>query len=452
MALIVDMFVVFMAWVLMIMVVELIYNGDSAVLKLLLLAVTLLSILYIPLCEGFNNGQTVGKIVMSTRVVRTDGMPITFVHSLQRYLMMYVDLPLTFGVGALLSTNITKRRQRLGDIVADTMVVHTSPHNAAYWQANMNYNNFTPDEQAYFRSYCIPPRPGKGNEPTEMARFYRGIQSALVRERTIKGHPKLIEMLESVLGVTHMRLFSHKAYTLADIIKFTLNSIPRAVYESRHAICGAVLIAAIGFIIGVYSQCADPGFFRDFMGGAYTDMTLDNIQSGNPMGVYGMQNEFDMLFNIFVNNLRVTLRLYASGVVVLFGPMYILLINFVMDGTFNTFFAQHGVLGAALLTVNEHGTLELWSIIMTGGAALRLGTGWLFPGRLSRIKALAISARQSVLILISTLPMLFLAAIIESFITRHTEWPLAARCLIVVVSSVFILFYYVMLPIIARHK
>lgn len=74
--------------------------------------------------EALWNGQTLGKRAAGIRVRMADGSPITPGAALMRNLMRYVDiLPGAYTVG-ILSMFFTERSQRLGDIVADTVVVH----------------------------------------------------------------------------------------------------------------------------------------------------------------------------------------------------------------------------------------------------------------------------------------------------------------------------------------
>jgi uncharacterized membrane protein SpoIIM required for sporulation len=45
-----------------------------------------------------------------------------------------------------------------------------------------------------------------------------------------------------------------------------------------------------------------------------------------------------------------------------------------------------------------------------------------------------------------TVPLFCVAGFIESFMTRHTEWPDAIRLTIILLSATFIIYYYVVLP------
>lgn len=80
---------------------------------------------YFILLEGLWQGQTVGKRAANIRVVMTDGTPVTTLAAFYRNLLRPGDFfPLLYMAGFVcIFTN--PRAQRLGDLVAGTMVVRT---------------------------------------------------------------------------------------------------------------------------------------------------------------------------------------------------------------------------------------------------------------------------------------------------------------------------------------
>jgi len=75
-------------------------------------------------------GQTPGKRMVGIRVVKTGGYALRFPDSLLRNLLRAVDfLPLFYGVG-LLSLLLTRHCQRVGDIIAGTLVVYQERNRA----------------------------------------------------------------------------------------------------------------------------------------------------------------------------------------------------------------------------------------------------------------------------------------------------------------------------------
>ncbi|HET9552019.1 MAG TPA: RDD family protein, partial [Anaeromyxobacteraceae bacterium] len=67
-------------------------------------------------------GQTPGKRALGLRVVRADGAPVGPVESIVRNALRAVELPLGYAPGVLMVA-LSARRQRLGDLVAGTLVV-----------------------------------------------------------------------------------------------------------------------------------------------------------------------------------------------------------------------------------------------------------------------------------------------------------------------------------------
>ena len=82
---------------------------------------------YFILFEWLWNGQTPGKRMLHVRVIRQGGYSLRFFDTLLRNLLRVVDfLPLFYGVG-LVSLLLTRDSQRLGDLVAGTLVVYQEP-------------------------------------------------------------------------------------------------------------------------------------------------------------------------------------------------------------------------------------------------------------------------------------------------------------------------------------
>lgn len=95
--------------------------------------VVLIVLGYHVLFHQFAGGRTPGKMLLSIRVVSADGYPPSFLALVLRALVWPVDmLPVPILPIGLIVIALTPRRQRLGDIVAGTVVVHAreraAPH------------------------------------------------------------------------------------------------------------------------------------------------------------------------------------------------------------------------------------------------------------------------------------------------------------------------------------
>jgi uncharacterized RDD family membrane protein YckC len=88
----------------------------------------LLAWFYGGLFETFWNGQTPGKRMMQIRVVTVEGQPINGLQAVLRNILRIIDAqPLYLYQLGFLSTLLTERFQRLGDLASGTMVVVEEP-------------------------------------------------------------------------------------------------------------------------------------------------------------------------------------------------------------------------------------------------------------------------------------------------------------------------------------
>ena len=79
---------------------------------------------YPVLFEVLRGGQTPGKSLLGLRVVHADATPIGWNASLLRNLLRTADFFPFFYVGGLVCMLLTDRFQRMGDLAANTLVVH----------------------------------------------------------------------------------------------------------------------------------------------------------------------------------------------------------------------------------------------------------------------------------------------------------------------------------------
>ena len=99
--------------------------GFNVAYGLYLLISFLVIFFYYIIFEAGKRGASPGKRVMGLRVVDTSGAPITFGQAFLRNMLRFADsMPIpSYGFG-LLSTLLSKRFQRLGDLLANTVVVY----------------------------------------------------------------------------------------------------------------------------------------------------------------------------------------------------------------------------------------------------------------------------------------------------------------------------------------
>ncbi len=74
--------------------------------------------------EGLWSGRTIGKRMVGLQTIMVDGTQLTFPAATLRNLLRVADfIPVAF-LGALITMNVTRHAQRIGDLIAGTLVVH----------------------------------------------------------------------------------------------------------------------------------------------------------------------------------------------------------------------------------------------------------------------------------------------------------------------------------------
>ena len=99
-------------------------NAPKWVIALLVVIQFIIINGYFAIFEWLWSGQTPGKRWLKLRVIREDGRPISFYEAMIRNLIRVIDfmVPPFYSVG-LVSVFATSRDQRVGDLVAGTVVV-----------------------------------------------------------------------------------------------------------------------------------------------------------------------------------------------------------------------------------------------------------------------------------------------------------------------------------------
>lgn len=282
--------------------------------------------------------------------------------------------------------------------------------------------------------------------PDCLADAYTELTADLAFAQTHYPHSRITIYLNNLSFALHNTIYRNKKEKWTRIFTFWTNEVPLTMYAARKELLVSFLIFAASVLVGIVSELSDDSFARLILGDSYIDMTLANIANGEPMAVYNGSNEVPMFLGITLNNIMVSFNVFAMGLFTSFGTGWMLFNNGVMLGSFQTFFFEQGLLGESMLAVWLHGTLEIWAIIVAGAAGLALGNGWLFPGTYSRKESFMRGARKGVKIVVGTVPIFIMAGFIEGFLTRHTEYPDGLRLGIILLSLVFILYYYIYLP------
>ncbi|HVU46881.1 MAG TPA: RDD family protein [Terracidiphilus sp.] len=107
--------------------------SENWIVGILFLILFLLQWGYFALFEAFNNGRTPGKMVAKIHVIHRSGRAVSFIEALARNLVRAIDyLPGFYTIG-IIAIFVSKQNQRLGDMVAGTLVVRDHAIESPHW-------------------------------------------------------------------------------------------------------------------------------------------------------------------------------------------------------------------------------------------------------------------------------------------------------------------------------
>jgi uncharacterized membrane protein SpoIIM required for sporulation len=288
--------------------------------------------------------------------------------------------------------------------------------------------------------------PDKDN-PDKLAELFVQITDDLAYARTYYPKTDVVKYLNNLAFRSHQLIYVNKKENKNRLRSFWGKEYPMLLHGIRKYIIYSLIILLVSTSVGIISTLNDDTFVRLILGDSYVNMTLSNIDKGDPLAVYKSMNEADMFLGITFNNIKVSIIAFLLGVFLSIGTAFIIFQNGVMLGAFLTFFYQKGLLGSAMSIIWIHGTLEIFAIVVAGAAGLILGNSILFPETYKRSTSFIRGVRKSLKVVLGVAPLFVVAGFLEGFITRYTFMPMVIKLSIIILSLAFIIWYFFIYPV-----
>ena len=250
------------------------------------------------------------------------------------------------------------------------------------------------------------------DELRDFGLLYRRATADLSAVRTDRTAQSLAEYLNRLVSRAHNFVYSGQRTSLFSVWTFLSADFPSLVRRLWPYILTSVTLCLLGALLGSLETVARPHFMRAVLGPEMVatierhEMWTESVLSAKPQESSA----------IMTNNIGVTFYVFAGGILAGIPTVLMLFWNGMSVGIISTACAQHGMALDLWSFVAAHGALELPSIFIAGGAGLRIATGLLFPGNLTRKTSLARAGGEAVRLLAGTIPMLFIAGILEAFL------------------------------------
>lgn len=305
----------------------------------------------------------------------------------------------------------------------------------------MREGQFIKRNKERWDSYLVPTE-----DPDELAKRFTYLVDDLSYAKTNYPFSKIVKYINGIAAGIYLSIYKNKKEKSSRFLFFFKTELPLILYNQRRILLFALLFFLLFMAIGIFSAWQQPSFVRTVLGDDYVNMTEDNIARGDPFGVYKNQDSLIMFLYIASNNILVAFKCFLFGLLFSVGTLYLLFTNGLMLGVFEQMFFLHGIGIQSILVIFIHGTLEISAIVIAGAAGMVMGNAILFPKTYSRMHSFKQGAKNGVKIIISLIPVFIVAALFESYVTRHTEMPVLLSVLILAASLTFILWYYVFYP------
>lgn len=289
--------------------------------------------------------------------------------------------------------------------------------------------------------------------PDDLSSLYINLINDLSFAQTYYPKSNTTVYLNHLASLIFQRIYKTKRTDQNRLLYFFKTEVPLLTFEYRRYLYYAfgffILFTLIGFISAHY----DKEFVNIILGDGYVNMTIENIEDGNAVGVYQQGSNWGGSIAIILNNVQVGAKLFLFGIFAGIGTLLVLIYNCIMIGSFQYFFYDYGALVDSAKGIWMHGVFEIFAMIICAMAGLILGASILFPRTYSRLSSFKIGFKNSFKIFLSTIPFTIVAGIIEGYLTRYAlVMPSVLNLLIIFGTLGIITYYYVIYPFIVSKK
>jgi uncharacterized membrane protein SpoIIM required for sporulation len=249
-------------------------------------------------------------------------------------------------------------------------------------------------------------------ELQEAALLYRQVASDLSVLRKDATARTYAHHVNQLLARAHHIIYSGRKTNLLTAFRFLRDEYPAIFQRQAGYILASLLITVAFAVLGAAITSARPEFMRHFIGPEMiATMERHEMWTKSVVGIAPAASGW-----LMTHNLTVSFLTFVSGISFGIGTIYFLFVNGMELGVIGMACHQYGMSILLWSFVAPHGSLELPSIIIAGGAGLRLGHSMLFPGSLRWKDSVARGGIDAARLVSGIIPMLVIAGCLEGFL------------------------------------
>jgi len=286
----------------------------------------------------------------------------------------------------------------------------------------------------------------------ELSDLFIQLTDDLSYARTFYPESKITQYLNELSIRVHREIYKNKKEKKSRLITFWTTEVPLVMAKHQKNLLVSFLTFLVAFGLGWLSSSIDDSYVNLMLSDDYVRGTMENIEKGRPMDIYGDMSETPMFLYIAANNIYVSFVYFIFGFAFSVGSLFYLFREGLRIGAFFHLFYTHDVLGDAMTAVWIHGTIEISIIIVACAAGVTVGNSIVFPGTYKRTVSLINGMKDGIKMIIGLVPCFILAALLEGFVTRHYDVSLIFSLLVIFGSLTFVLWYFVFYPRAVQRK
>jgi uncharacterized membrane protein SpoIIM required for sporulation len=256
-------------------------------------------------------------------------------------------------------------------------------------------------------------------ETAELPRLYQSAVSSLAVARNVIIDKALLHYLENLTLRAYLMVYGPRAGLFECLSKFFRTDFPLAVRALKFYLLAAFLVFLAGFASGASLVSLDPWQFENLAGDSsqglspYTPreyLLEKEIYAPFP----GLSKTFVVFANfLFRNNSRASILCFGLSLGLGVPTALIGFHNGLLMGAYVGLHAYKDLTFPYLAWLSIHGVTELLAFFLSMAAGFRIAAAIIYPGRETRLKALARKGKEAGTVMAGAIFMLFLASILE---------------------------------------
>src|SRR5262245_43102082 len=190
-----------------------------------------------------------------------------------------------------------------------------------------------------------------------MATDFTQLVDDLAYAKTFYPSGKVTSFINAEASKIYLDIYKNRKEESNRLITFWKYDLPLTIRKHHGVVLFSFIVFLIFWGVGFFISKQDESIARTMLGDGYVELTQENINKGNPFGIYESGNPILSWLGIMINNIQVSLRFFVEGLFCGVPCLYELSKESARLGVFHQFFAARGLGNQVFLVLFVHGTL-----------------------------------------------------------------------------------------------